>query len=116
MNELSEIFSGEILLERQERLIELEKSMKKWSDMSLCLVQHHLVPCSKKDASLGSLGNGDGNHDRLDKHHGTTNEIGEGHRHNVPVHSVQGVNIMVAELKMYVRHLAIRTSGENGTV
>ncbi len=108
LNELSDIFSGEVLLERQEQLIELEKSMKKWSDISVSVVQHHVSPCSKNITKVTS------SHDRLDKHDDLTNECDDGHGHHVPVHSMEGVNIMVGELNIYVKDLAVRTSGENG--
>lgn len=41
LNALSDQFSGEHLLERQEKLQELQSAVAEWSDLILCVMRRH---------------------------------------------------------------------------
>ena len=41
LNALSDQFSGELLLERQEKLQELQSAVAEWSDLILCVMRRH---------------------------------------------------------------------------
>ena len=89
LNELSETFSGEILLERQEGLQEIQKLMREWSEMALSVTHHHITP------------------------HTVESVTGD---ESVVVQDKEGLCSLVDQIKEFTKDLAVRTSGENGQV
>lgn len=111
LNTLSEIFSGETLLNRQEHLLQIEQSMKKWSEISVSIVQHHVRPSMDKRKGKRSH---DSLEERTDVYESLANGQDEQLQHSPSVHSLEGVNAVLADVKVYGKDLSIRTSGENG--
>ena len=106
LNELSEMFSGEVLLERQEHLQEIELSMKRWSEMALSVIQHHITPGPVETIAEHS-------NESQEKLEGGVAVGGEKSQEKL-VHSAEGLNSLVADVNMFIKDLSVRTSGENG--
>ena len=92
LNHLSETFSGEILLDRQDKLQDSRECMSQWSEASLSIVQRRIKPSFQMES--------------------ISDTVSSSHEMNAKRESITS---LVREIVSYMKDLSIRTSGENGT-
>lgn len=92
MNHLSETFSGEILLDRQDKLHDSRECMSQWSEAGLSIVQRRIKPSFQVESIPDTVSLSD--------------EMSA---------QRESITSLVSKIVSCMKDMSIRTSGENGT-
>jgi hypothetical protein len=84
LNELSDMFSGEKLLNFQEQLHQVDQRMDKWKEIALTIMKRHIKPSAVNNQTESS--------DELQ----------------------ESTTVLVQRINSFMKHLSTRGSGENG--
>ena len=103
INLQSEQFSGEVLLERQEQLKDIKTIVSQWTELSLAVVRRHQEQGWKQKQHQQQ--EEEGKEEEKEREEDKQTDGG----------SQQSMMTLMARIEVFMKHLATRTSGENGT-